>query len=94
LIILEVKITVLVSPASKKKSVKKILGLYKFFLRAPPVDGKANQELIDTVAELLGIPKRQVEIVGGHASKTKKLLVSSNFSQEEIEQKLLAASVS
>ena len=87
----EIKLTVLVSPSAKKKCVKKILGMYKFFLHSPPVDSKANQELIETVAEILGISKRQVELASGHTAKTKRLVISANLVPEEVEQRLLAA---
>lgn len=42
---------------------------------APPVEGAANEELIETLARALCVPKRAVEIVGGHASKTKRVCV-------------------
>lgn len=45
----------------------------KIKIQAPPVDGKANQEIIRFFAEALRIPKNQIEIVSGEISKTKKL---------------------
>jgi len=87
----EVKITVLVSPASRKKCIKKVLGFYKFFLQAPPENNKANSELISYLAQTLQIPQRQIEIAGGHAAKTKKIVISSDLAASEIDQKLEAA---
>lgn len=43
---------------------------------APPVEGAANEELVRTLARLLGVPRRAVEITGGHASRLKQLRVS------------------
>ena len=43
----------------------------KVKLKSPPVDGKANSELIAILAKEYGIPKRDVEIVSGMNSKKK-----------------------
>ena len=45
-------------------------------IRAAPVDGKANRELIETVAEAFGIAKSRVAFRGGETSKTKRLLLA------------------
>jgi uncharacterized protein len=45
-------------------------------LNAPPVDGAANAELIELFAEALGIPKRNIEIVAGHRSRTKRVRIT------------------
>jgi uncharacterized protein YggU (UPF0235/DUF167 family) len=82
---LEVKITVLVSPGSKHKSVKKILGLHKFLLKSPAVDGKANLELIVTLAEILKVPKSFILIYSGFSSKTKRLIINSELTQKQVE---------
>lgn len=42
-------------------------------LAAPPVDGKANQELLRFIAEELGCPKSQVELLRGEGSRQKVL---------------------
>lgn len=45
-------------------------------LNAPPVDGAANAELIEVFAEALGIPRRNIEIVSGHRSRTKRVRIT------------------
>ena len=40
-------------------------------IAAPPVDGAANEELVATLAAALGVPKRDIAIVGGQASRRK-----------------------
>lgn len=40
-------------------------------LQSPPVDGKANQELIKRLAEKFGVPKSRIAIKSGLYSKTK-----------------------
>ncbi len=47
----------------------------KIKLKAPPVDGAANRMLIQFVAKVLKVPKSAVEIVAGHTSRVKQLLV-------------------
>lgn len=44
-------------------------------LAAAPVDGEANAELIEFLARLLDIPKRDIVIAAGEASRTKRVKV-------------------
>jgi len=39
------------------------------------VKGRANKALIDFLAEELGVRKSEIEIMGGHTSKIKKIKV-------------------
>ena len=50
-------------------------GSLKVRLTAPPVDGAANAQLIDLLAGRLGVPRRQVAIEWGEASRRKAVLV-------------------
>jgi uncharacterized protein len=40
-------------------------------LTAPPVDGKANEMLINMLAEYFNVSKSSIEIVGGKSAKIK-----------------------
>jgi hypothetical protein len=42
---------------------------------AAPVDDAANAAVLKLVAEHFGVPARQVEIVSGHRSRDKVLLI-------------------
>ena len=44
-------------------------------LNAPPVDGAANDELIEVLAKALGVPKRAVTLVAGDRSRRKRVRV-------------------
>jgi uncharacterized protein (TIGR00251 family) len=44
-------------------------------LASPPVEGAANDELIELIASRLGIPRRQISIVSGAHSRRKRLKV-------------------
>lgn len=44
-------------------------------ITAPPVEGKANDECIRLLAEILGVKRTQVTIVAGHTARTKTVAV-------------------
>jgi uncharacterized protein (TIGR00251 family) len=62
--------------ASKTAATGEHDGALKVRVAAPPVEGAANAELTRFLAKALGVPARSVEIVGGHASKTKLVRVA------------------
>lgn len=45
-------------------------------LAAAPVDGAANDELISLIAKTLRIPKRDITIVSGERSRTKRIRIA------------------
>lgn len=53
-------------------------GHLKIRLTAPPVEGAANQQLIDFLSTLLDIRKNSVTIASGARSRTKRILVPSD----------------
>jgi uncharacterized protein (TIGR00251 family) len=66
------KKTVKVKPNSKKQSIEEMAdGTLKVNLKSPPVDGKANKELIELLAEKFNVTKSQVQIKSGLSSKIK-----------------------
>ena len=44
-------------------------------LKAPPVDGKANAELLVWLAAEMGVGKRAVELITGLASRVKRVRI-------------------
>lgn len=46
-------------------------GTWLVWLQSPPVEGRANEELIRRLAERFGVPRSQVRIRSGHASRLK-----------------------
>ena len=50
-------------------------GALRVRLAAPPVDGKANERLVDWLAGELGCPRRAVRLKRGPASRRKQLEV-------------------
>jgi len=49
----------------------------KLRLAAPPVDGKANAELLRFLAQAFGVPLRQVVLVRGATSRQKSVRIDS-----------------
>lgn len=49
----------------------------KIKLAAPPVDGKANDALLQFLAEAFGVPLRQVTLVRGQTSRAKVVRVNA-----------------
>ena len=47
----------------------------KVKLKAPPVDGRANAELLRFIAECFDVPRGAVALVSGQQSRTKQLRI-------------------
>jgi uncharacterized protein (TIGR00251 family) len=56
----------------------------KWYLKSPPEDGKANQELIKAVAQALKVPQKMVTIVTGATSRTKLIRVTTDHTYEQL----------
>ena len=72
-----VRITVQVVPRASKTEVVGAYGddALRVRLNAPPVDGKANKELVRFFAEALGVPVRAVALVSGQTGRRKTLKI-------------------
>jgi uncharacterized protein (TIGR00251 family) len=70
--------------ASRTEVVGEHGGALRVRVAAPPVGGAANEELARFVAKSLGVAAREVEIVGGHASRSKRVRVRG-ASREAVE---------
>ena len=62
-----------------KASRTAVVGMYgddlKIALKAPPVDGKANQELCRFFAETFRVPAGAVQLLSGHSSRKKRISI-------------------
>jgi len=77
-----------VTRAKKNEIVGQMGDAIKVRLTAPPVEGKANEALLDFLAERLGVAKSQLEIVAGITSHNKMISVIG-LSPAEVENLLL-----
>jgi len=65
-----------IQPGARKNEIVGLHGdAIKIKIKAPPVDGRANEELIDFLAKHYGVPKRSVQIVSGHTSRQKTVKI-------------------
>ena len=65
-----------VQPGAKRSEFAGTHGdALKIRLAAPPVEGKANAELIRFLAEAFGVPQRNVVLVRGETSRAKVVRV-------------------
>lgn len=72
-----VVLNVRAQPRSSRAGVDGVVGdALKVRIRSAPVDGKANKELVATLADAFGIAKSRVVIKGGETSKTKRVLLA------------------
>ena len=58
-------------------------------LSAPPVDGAANEALVEFLARALGQPRRNVTIVSGHKSRDKRVSIEG-ISDSDLTSRLSA----
>lgn len=63
--------------ASKTRVVGVYDGLLKIGVTSPPVEGKANREVVKFLAKLLKISKKDIVLKSGLQSRRKTLKVSS-----------------
>jgi uncharacterized protein (TIGR00251 family) len=71
-----VLVSVKVKPNSKNPRIEDGPGGLVVYLKSPPVEGKANEELIDRLAERFGVPKSRVRIKSGHGGRNKLVELS------------------
>lgn len=84
-----VVVAVRVQPrASRDEVVGEMDGALKIRLQAPAVEGRANEALIDFLAELLKLPKSAVRILSGDRSRIKRVEIAG-VSKRHIEQLLV-----
>ena len=71
-----VVLNVRAQPRSSRSGIDGVLGdAVKVRVRCAPVDGKANKELVETLADAFGLPKGAVVFKSGETSKTKRILL-------------------
>lgn len=71
-----ISFAVRVQPRARKNAVTGMSGdSLKLALTAPPVEGKANQAVIDFFADLFQIPRSSVTIASGETSRNKVIRV-------------------
>jgi uncharacterized protein (TIGR00251 family) len=83
-------LTIRVTPRARKTEFSGILddGTVRIRVKAPPVEGKANRELIKFLSKVLKVRRNKIEIVAGEKSLDKIVSVI-DLSAEEVQQRIL-----
>jgi len=61
--------------ASRSRVVGEHGDRLKVQIAAPPVDGEANAALVELLADVLGVPRRHIEIAAGATGKRKTVRI-------------------
>ncbi|MDR3642010.1 MAG: DUF167 domain-containing protein [Candidatus Doudnabacteria bacterium] len=66
------RIEIIAHPNSKKPRVEKdLFGKLQVYVSAPPLDGRANLAVVESLAGHFHIKKSQISLIRGHKSKIK-----------------------
>jgi uncharacterized protein len=80
-----------VTPGARRPGIAGRHGdAWKVRVSAPPEDGRANDAVLSLLADALGLRRADVELVSGHASRDKKILLHG-LAQADAESRLDAA---
>jgi uncharacterized protein (TIGR00251 family) len=84
-------LAVKVIPRCSRNEITEVMedGTIKIRLTAPPVEGKANEALIEFLAGFLKVAPSTVEIVGGKTSRD-KLVTVMNQDAVDIQKRIVA----
>ncbi len=63
------------SGAKETRAEGEFDGRLKLFVKAPPIEGRANQTIVQSIASAVGVPKSRVNLVSGLKSKQKSVVI-------------------
>ena len=52
-------------------------GSLRIKIKAPPVDGKANEYLVEYLAQIFDLPKKNIEIISGFTGSHKRINIAA-----------------
>ena len=79
-----------VVPNAKRSEVVGVHGdAIKVKVQAPAMDGKANEALVEFLAEKMGVSRRAVQLVAGEKSRDKTISIA-DLDGDEARRRLLA----
>ncbi|HLQ49855.1 MAG TPA: DUF167 domain-containing protein [Terriglobales bacterium] len=86
-----ISFAVKVHPRAKKEGIAGEMGdALKLAIKAPPVEGRANEASIEFFAKLLKVPRSSVTIASGESSRNKVMRISG-VTAEQLRRQLAAA---
>jgi uncharacterized protein (TIGR00251 family) len=67
-----------VQPRSSKTEIMGVYGeRLKIKITAPPVDGKANKELVTFLSKIFAVPKSHISLLNGETSREKRFKIQT-----------------
>jgi uncharacterized protein (TIGR00251 family) len=86
------RLSVRVQPGARRDALLGRLesGEWKLAVSAPPEDGRANDAVVDLLAGLLGVKRRQVTVTRGLSARAKQVEVAG-MNAADAERRLAAA---
>ena len=86
-----VRLAVQLAPNANKTEVVGLLDdALKLRLQAQPIEGRANEALVNYLAKVLGVPRGAVTITHGLTSKKKLVkVVSATLTPDEVAKRLV-----
>jgi len=73
------RLTIKVRPGAKQSRLEAVdETTWCAHVKAPPVDGKANEALIELVAAHFGVRRRAVTLVSGHSARIKRIEIAED----------------
>ncbi len=85
------KLALKVTPGAKKNEIlgweddyPQVGRVLKVKIAAPPVEGKANKEIVLFLAKALGIPKTAVEVVHGTSGRIKLVEIPDGTNLQQL----------
>ena len=71
-----VSLFIKVTPSSPKNQISDVgQDSLRIKIKSPPEKGKANKELVSFLSKLLDVPKKNISITRGEASRRKKVFI-------------------
>jgi uncharacterized protein (TIGR00251 family) len=65
-----------VQPRASRNAIVGVIGdAVKLAITAPPVDGKANQAVVEYLSDLFRVPKSNIVIVSGETGRNKLIAI-------------------
>ena len=86
------RLSVRVQPGARRDALVGRLesGEWKLAVSAPPEEGRANEAVVELLAALLGVKRRQVAVARGRSSRGKQVDIEG-MGADEAERRLAAA---
>jgi uncharacterized protein (TIGR00251 family) len=78
-------LSVRLQPKSSQARIERLDHLnFKVWVMAPPVDGQANEALVELLSKDLGVAKSRIHLVSGHTSRQKVVRIDEMSDNEVI----------